>query len=106
MLYAFFASLNATIIPEDITNRGQSDLTVQLGDYIYVMEIKLDKSADYQIQTPNPALQQIQDKDYAQKYQNLGKTVFEMGLIFNQVQRNLVQLDCRVINWLYFFASF
>ncbi|CCE22420.1 ATP-binding protein [Methylotuvimicrobium alcaliphilum] len=95
VLYAFFASLNATIIPEDTTNRGQVDMTVILGDFIYVMEIKLDKSADYQKQTPNPALQQIQDKAYAQKYIVGEQTVFEVGLIFNQVQRNLAQLDWR-----------
>ncbi|WP_341327677.1 ATP-binding protein [Methylotuvimicrobium sp. KM2] len=93
VLYAFFASLNATIIPEDTTNRGQVDLAVELGDFIYVMEIKLDKSADYQVQTPNPALQQIQGKGYAKKYRNQGKTLFEVGLIFNRSQRNLVQLD-------------
>jgi len=93
VLYAFFASLNATVIPEDITNRGQADMTIMLGDFTYVMEIKLDKSTDYKVQTPNPALQQIQDKAYAQKYLNQNKKVFEVGLIFNQVQRNLVQLD-------------
>jgi len=93
VLYAFFASLNATVIPEDITNRGQADMTVMLGDFIYVMEIKLDKNTDYQAQTPNSALQQIQDKTYAQKYLNQNKKVFEVGLIFNQAQRNLVQLD-------------
>jgi len=93
VLYAFFASLNAVITPEDTTNQGQVDMTVELGNFIYVMEIKLDKSPDYQEQNPNPALQQIQDKDYAQKYRQQGKTVFEVGLIFNQQQRNLVQLD-------------
>jgi hypothetical protein len=98
VLYAFFASLNAVIRPEDTTNQGQVDMTVELGDFIYVMEIKLDKSAGYQEQTPNPALQQIQDKDYAQKYRQQGKTVFEVGLIFNQKQRNLVQLDWLISN--------
>ncbi|MBE0437868.1 MAG: PD-(D/E)XK nuclease domain-containing protein, partial [Methylomicrobium sp.] len=93
VLYAFFASLNAVIIPEDTTNQGQVDMTVELGEYIYVMEIKLDKSPDYQEQAPNPALRQIQDKGYAEKYLGQGKTVFEVGLIFNQTQRNLVQLD-------------
>ena len=93
VLYAFFASLNATIIPEDTTNRGQVDMTVMLGDFIYVMEIKLDKSTDYQPQDPNPALQQIQDKGYAEKYSGQGKAVFEAGLVFNRTRRNLVQLD-------------
>ena len=97
VLYAFFASLNATVIPEDITNRGQADMTVMLGDFIYVMEIKLDKSTDYQLQTPNSALQQIQDKVYAQKYTQQQKQVIEVGLIFNQAQRNLVQLDWREV---------
>ena len=93
VLYAFFASIQAVIIPEDISNRGQADLTVQLGDMIYVMEIKLDTSKEYQTQTPNSALQQIQTKAYSQKYQGLNKTVFEVGLIFNSAQRNLVQMD-------------
>jgi hypothetical protein len=93
VLYAFFASLNAVVITEDITNHGQADMTVMLGDFIYIMEIKLDKSTDYQVQMPNSALQQIQDKAYAQKYLGQGKKVIEVGFIFNQVQRNLVQLD-------------
>lgn len=95
VLYAFFASLNATIIPEDTTNHGQVDMTIMLGEFIYVMEIKLDKSQDYQSQTPNPALQQIQNKAYVQKYRDQAKTAFEVGIIFNQQQRNLVQLDWR-----------
>ncbi|HPB76295.1 MAG TPA: PD-(D/E)XK nuclease domain-containing protein, partial [Chromatiaceae bacterium] len=41
VLYAFFASLNAEIIPEDVSNHGQVDLTVKLADYIYVIEIKV-----------------------------------------------------------------
>ena len=41
VLYAFFASLNAQVIPEDISNQGQVDLTVRIEGYTYVMEIKL-----------------------------------------------------------------
>ncbi|WP_368086011.1 ATP-binding protein [Cylindrospermopsis raciborskii] len=41
VLYAFLSSLNARIIPEDITNYGQADITAILGDHIYVMEIKV-----------------------------------------------------------------
>lgn len=93
VLYAFFASLNATIIPEDISLRGQADMTVILGDYIYVMEFKRDTSPDYQIQQPNPALEQIKQQQYAAKYQNSGKTVFQVGMIFNTQVRNLVQMD-------------
>jgi hypothetical protein len=45
VLYAFFASLDAEIIPEDLTNHGQVDLTLKLGGYIYVIEIKLLRDA-------------------------------------------------------------
>lgn len=98
VLYAFFASLNAIIIPEDTTHQGQVDMTIMLGEFIYVSEIKLDKSQDYQPKIFNSALQQIQDKGYAQKYLGQGKIAFEVGLVFNQNQRNLVQLDYNVTN--------
>jgi hypothetical protein len=42
VLYAFFASLNAEVIPEDTSNRGQVDLTVKLAGFIYCIEIKVD----------------------------------------------------------------
>ena len=45
LLYAFFASLNAEIIPEDISNQGQVDLTVKLEGYIYVIEIKVQRGS-------------------------------------------------------------
>lgn len=93
VLYAYFSSLNAEIVPEDISNRGQADLAIKLGDYIYVMEIKRDTSLEYTTQTPNPALAQIQERGYSQKYLASGKTVIELGLVFNTHARNLVQMD-------------
>ncbi|MTW21641.1 ATP-binding protein [Allochromatium palmeri] len=45
VLYAFFVSLNAEIIPEDISNHGQVDLTVKLEGYVYVIEIKLQRGS-------------------------------------------------------------
>jgi hypothetical protein len=91
VLYAFFASLNAQIIPEDITNRGQADMTILLGNHIYVMEIKV---VDNLPEGNNQALQQIVQRNYAEKYRNReGMTVHEVGLVFNKTERNLVQAD-------------
>jgi hypothetical protein len=91
VLYAFFASLNAQIIPEDITNHGQADMTILLGNHIYVMEIKV---VDNLPEGNNQALQQIIQRDYAEKYRNReGMTVHELGLVFNKTERNLVQAD-------------
>jgi hypothetical protein len=96
VLYAWLSSINATILPEDLSNHGQADMTIILGEHIYVTEIKLDKSESYQAQTPNPALAQIQHKNYAQKYlaqQQNGKQLHQLGLVFNNHARNLVQCD-------------
>jgi hypothetical protein len=91
VLYAFFASLNAQIIPEDITNHGQADMTILLGNHIYVMEIKV---VDNLPEGNNQALQQIIQRNYAEKYRNReGMTVHEVGLVFNKTERNLVQAD-------------
>ncbi|NLQ06750.1 ATP-binding protein [Cylindrospermopsis raciborskii LB2897] len=91
VLYAFLSSLNARIIPEDITNYGQADITAILGDHIYVMEIKV---VDGEKVKENLALKQIRKCNYAQKYRGeLGKTVHEVGLIFSRSKRNLIQAD-------------
>jgi hypothetical protein len=96
VLYAFIASMNVMIIPEDISNQGQADLTVIMGDYIYVMEIKRDTAVTYDTTQTNSALQQIIDNDYAQKYlvqQEQGKKIIQLGLVFNTNARNLVAFD-------------
>ena len=91
VLYAFFASLNAQVIPEDITNHGQADMSIILGNHIYVMEIKV---VDNLPEGNNQALQQIVLKNYAEKYRNReGISVHELGLVFNKTERNLVQAD-------------
>ncbi|GAB6058846.1 ATP-binding protein [Desulfonatronum parangueonense] len=93
VLYAFFSSLNARIIPEDITNQGQADLTVILENRVFVMEIKHVSQSKIQ---GNPALEQIQAKGYSEKYRGQsGMTVHELGLVFSRAERNLIALDGR-----------
>ncbi len=91
VLYAFFSSLDAQIIPEDVTNHGQVDMTLRLGNRIYVMEIKLinESSIDH-----NPALEQIKEKGYAAKYQGeQGVFIHQVGMVFSRLERNLVKCD-------------
>jgi hypothetical protein len=88
-----FASINAKITAEDISNKGQADMTIELGEHIYVIEFKLDKSENFSPQTENTALTQIKARDYAQKYRATAKSVHQVGMVFNQTARNLVQMD-------------
>ena len=91
VLYAFFISLRAWVIPEDISNRGQADMTILLENHIYVMEIKVVENLP---EGSNKALEQIIQRKYAEKYRNReGMTVHELGLVFSKTERNLVQAD-------------
>lgn len=93
VLYAFFTSITGTVIPEDISNHGQADMTLRLENIIYVMEIKVIPGELPQ-GSPNSALEQIRIRRYAEKYlKEPGVRVFELGLVFSQEKRNLVQFD-------------
>ena len=94
VLYAFFASLNAEIIPEDLTNHGQVDLTVKLAGFTYVIEIKLERGETKDEVENNLALEQIREQGYSEKYRDdPGKGLYEVGLVFSSKKRNLVQAD-------------
>jgi hypothetical protein len=94
VLFAFFESLNAQVTPEDITNQGQVDMSIELEGWIYVMEIKLLDSATDLVEGANPALEQIQAKGYSEKYRGqANRGLFELGLVFGRAERNLIQAD-------------
>ena len=51
---------------------------------IYVMELKYDKSAD-------EALQQIDERGYAEKYRLDGRPVTKVGIAFSSEERNITE---------------
>ena len=62
------------------TSRGRMDVTIQTSDYIYIMELKVDKSAD-------EALQQIEDKQYALPFAADKRKLFKVGVSFGSKTR-------------------
>ena len=62
--------------------KGRPDAVVHLAQAIYVLEFKLDESAEV-------ALAQIQEKGYAKPYLDQGKIVHIVGLNFNSEQKAL-----------------
>ncbi len=92
VVYAYFASLGLTVIPEDVMNRGRIDLTVIGPKGIWIFEFKvkgLDKSGD------EPPLAQILRKNYAAKYRgqlnSAGQALplYQIGIMFDEVERNV-----------------
>jgi hypothetical protein len=56
-----------------------------------VMEVKV---VDKLPEGNNIALEQIVQRNYAEKYRNIaGISVHEVGLVFNKTERNLVKAD-------------
>ena len=77
MLYIFFALLtNYDILVEQHTAKGRIDITLETADTIYVMELKFNKSAQ-------EALDQINDKHYAQAFSLKNKEIVKVGLNFS-----------------------
>lgn len=67
-----------------LTCRGRIDLAVLFPDAVYIFEFKCNQSAD-------AAIQQIQDKGYAEKYQGSGKPITLIGINFSTEQKNLAE---------------
>ena len=68
--------LRLMVQAEICTNDGRIDLMVAAGEWIYVMEFKLNQSAE-------DAMEQIHDKKYARKYQRDGKRIMLIGVNFD-----------------------
>lgn len=60
--YLIFQLLGFNVMVEQATSQGRIDVTIQTKDYIYIIELKFDKTAE-------EALQQIKDNHYARPFQ-------------------------------------
>jgi hypothetical protein len=70
------------------TANGRMDSVIFAGDYIYILEFKVDKPVE-------DALWQLEEKDYALIYSDSGKTVVEIGIIFSREKRNMVEWEVK-----------
>ncbi len=80
VFYAYMASLGLRIIPEDITNKGRIDFTLEFGDKYYLFEFKV---------TEENGLKQIKDKRYFEKYMDKAKNIIILGIVFDEKDRNI-----------------
>ena len=62
------------------TSDGRMDILMQTREYIYVMELKVNKTAE-------EALQQIEDKGYAKPFDTDERKLFKIGINFNTEKR-------------------
>ena len=82
LLYTLLTSFGADVRAEEPTAKGRSDLTLLMPKGIYVMELKYDD-------TVQAALDQINQKGYADKYALDGRPVTKVGISFSSEERNI-----------------
>ena len=82
VLYIIFKLLGFYAHAEYHTSYGRIDLLVESKDYRYVMEFKLDGTAE-------EALQQINSKDYALPFSMDQKKTYLIGMNFSKETRNI-----------------
>ena len=82
LLYTLLVAFGADVTAEEMTAQGRADIVLRMPDTIYVMEIKYDHPAD-------DALQQIDERGYAQKYAQDDRPVVKVGLSFSSREKNI-----------------
>ncbi len=80
--YLLFKLLGFYVEVERHTSRGRMDVTVCTKDYVYIIELKVDKSAD-------EALQQIEEKQYALPFAKDSRKLFKIGINFDSSTRTI-----------------
>ena len=82
VLFIVFKLVGFYVKAEYHTSQGRIDLVLQTDKYIYVMEFKLDGTAE-------EALQQINDKQYALPFAADSRKVLKIGVNFSNTTRNI-----------------
>lgn len=81
-IYLIFKMLGFQIEVEQTTSQDRIDITVQTKDYVYIIELKLDTSAE-------EALLQIKEQQYARPFQTDARKVFLIGVNFSSETRTV-----------------
>ena len=82
VLFIVFRLVGFYVKVEYHTSEGRVDLVLQTDRYIYVMEFKLDGTAE-------EALRQIEEKHYARPFEADSRQLFRIGINFDNKTRNI-----------------
>ena len=82
VLFIVFKLIGFYVEAEYHTSDGRIDLVLKTDHFIYVMEFKLDGTAE-------EALRQINGKQYARPFEADGRRLFKIGINFSKETRNI-----------------
>lgn len=82
LFYSLMAAIGGDVHAEEQTADGRMDISLKLQDAIYILEFKLDQSAD-------EALRQIDEKQYAAPFAHDPLPLFKIGINFSTQTRRI-----------------
>ena len=83
MLFVIFSLLTSYVVDVEVhTPKGRVDIVLLTRTRLYIIELKLNKDAQ-------TALQQIDLKNYAQRFALSGKPITKVGINFDSTQGNI-----------------
>ena len=89
IVYVLLKSVGFGVNAEVLTNEGRIDMTCETPEGVWLIEFKLDRPAE-------EALAQIDERNYAEKYDFSGKTVRKLGISFSSEKRTIVDVKIGV----------
>ena len=87
-MYIIFELLGEYVQTEKQTSNGRIDILLQTKDYVYIMELKVDGSAD-------EALRQIEEKGYDRPFADDQRKLFKIGVSFSKENRRIKEWEIR-----------
>jgi len=90
VVYTYLSALGVRVVAEDVTNKGRIDLTMFIRDKVYIIEFKVG--------TDKPALEQIKQRRYHEKYQVQYKEIYLIGINFDENERNISRFEWEKVN--------
>ena len=82
LLYSLFDLAGIRAKTEENTNRGRIDLVIETESNFFIIELKLNKTAEI-------AIKQVKDRKYYQKYLKYNKDIYIFGINFNSEINNI-----------------
>ena len=89
-IHLTFKFLGIYIKSEVATAKGYADSVVQTPTHVYIFEFKHQETAE-------AAMTQLLDKNYAQKYVALNKTIVGIGVNFDKTKRIIEGWEVKVL---------
>lgn len=84
IMFVIFKLMGFYTKVERTTSRGRADIVIETADYVYIIECKLDGSAD-------DAMQQIKERGYAKPYAMDARRTFMIGVNFSSKIRGIAE---------------